>query len=114
MAANVQRPLRYFPAYLFQHAPLHIFARQRWFALAPDLDAFEQGTAGIVARLSNSQHGIQVDMRIDEGGRDEPPGSIDFARCPISNLTRDAGELAILNSDIDQSRAAVQPGMAND
>src|SRR5579871_6608174 len=114
MAANVQRSLRHFPAYLFQYAPFHIFARQRGLALAPDLDAFEQSAAGIVARLSHRQHGIQVDMRIDEGGRNQPTGSINFVCRTVSNIRRDASELPILNSDIDQSRLAVQSGMTND
>jgi hypothetical protein len=111
----VQCTLSYFPANLFQDAPPHILAAQTRLALTPDLDALQQRSTGIVARLANGQHSIQVNMRVDKRRREQAASGVDLAYgggCP--KIRRDTRKTAILDREIDQSLAPMQTRVADE
>src|SRR5258707_1106337 len=103
MAANMQRPLRNLPANLLQYTPAHIFAAQGRLALAPDLDALQQRSAGIVTRLPNSQYRVQMNMGIDKRRRKQPAACVNLAsRTPSLQIAGNLREAPLFDRQIKQ------------
>src|SRR6266567_1670531 len=112
----MQGSLRDLPADLLEDTFFDIFAGQARLALTPNLDAFEQGARGIVARLPHRKNGIQVDMGIDEGWNYQSPSGVDFARRAAAGgeFAGDPGETPVLDRDIYQPMAPVKLGIMDD
>src|SRR6266700_197769 len=112
MATNVQRTLRYLPANLFQNPIPDIFTGQTRFALAPDLDTFQQRARRVVARLPHGEYGIQVNMGINKWRRDKPASGINLANGIIrGEFIGYPGELTILYGDINKAFTAMKACM---
>src|SRR5260370_2037301 len=100
VATNIECTLCYLPADLFECSMLDIFARQTRLPLAPNLDAFQQCSSRVVARLSNGEHGIEMNMCITERRRDKPASSINLACGSVAiHLTRNSSQPSIFHID---------------
>src|ERR1700694_3906960 len=77
VATDEEDAVRDLPAQYSRHATLHVLDRQVLDPLAPDRDAFEEGTAEILARLADGEHGVEVDVRLDQGGREQVAPGVD-------------------------------------
>ena len=71
-------------------------------ALSPDVDAFNEGAAHIVARLTDAQDGIQVQMGVAEGGGDQFAGHIDGLIGGVIQPRADLGKDAVFQIKIAQ------------
>src|SRR5262249_58448721 len=89
MRADKERPLRHRPLDRLHRSLLHVLVGQGRLALAPDLDALDQRTALVVARLANGKHRIQVHMAIYEWRRDQTPSRVYLACSRIHNAWRE-------------------------
>src|SRR5207244_6529343 len=77
VAADEEDPVRDLPTEDLGDAALDVVDRQVLDPLTPDRDALEERAAEVVPGLSNGENGIQVDMRFDQGGREQAPPSVD-------------------------------------
>src|SRR6266568_2827570 len=115
VTANVQRSLGYFPTDLLQGTLFNIFTGQTSLAFTPDLDPFKQRARSIVARLPHRQHGIQMNVSINEGRRHEPASGIDLSLSAIrGKIAGDFSKAPILDGDVNKTTVTIKPGMADD
>ncbi len=88
--------------------------RQLRLQLAPQRDAFEQGSRFVDARQAIAERRIHVEMGVDEGRRDQVAGRVDFA-CALRRQACFDGDDAIrAHADIDVAAAIGQAGIAYD
>ena len=71
VAAHELDPIRQLPAENGAHPPFHVVDGELLDAVGPDGDALEERPALVLARLAHGQHGVEVDVRLDQGGRNE-------------------------------------------
>ena len=74
MAADGEQAHRHRPVAIGERALAHGLMRQQRLQLAPQPDAFEQRARRVDARNAVGQRRIHVEMRIDEGRRDQVAG----------------------------------------
>ena len=95
MAADGEQAHRHRPVAIGERAVAHGLMRQQRLQLAPQPDAFEQRARGIDARNAVGQRRIHVEMRIDEGRRDEVAG---WRRRRVPASAAIAGSIAAIRS----------------
>src|ERR1700730_13917239 len=77
VAADEEDAVRDLPAQHLRDPTLDVLERQVLNPLAPDRDAFEEGTAEILAGLADGEHGVEVDVRLDQGGCEQVAPGVD-------------------------------------
>jgi hypothetical protein len=87
--------------------------RQRGLAFAPDPDRLQQRAGLVVAGLAEAERRIEVEMRIDEGRRDEIVAGIELGRTGGGQAGRDGGDPAALHADVEASPAIRQARVAD-
>ncbi len=97
-------PLGHLPQDRLASAPLHILDGERGLALGPGQDPLDQRPGLVVARLADSEHRIEVDVRIDQRWREQRPLGIKHRRRTGIQLPAwaDGGDAAVADSDIDR------------
>lgn len=94
-------------------AGLGVFLGDGGLALAPALDALEQGAAHVPARLTGGQGGVEVDVRLDEGRHHQVASGVDVVR-PYRRrheLLGDGGDESAFEADVIQAFAVTQAGV---
>ena len=66
-------------------ASLDVVVGQRLLALRPGQNSLDQGAGLVVAGLADRQHGVEVDVRIDERRGEEPTAGVEL-RAPIRGV----------------------------
>ena len=77
VAADEEDPVCDLPAEDLSDAALDVVDRQVLDPLTPDRDALEERAAEVVSRLANGEDSIEVNMRFDQGGREQASSSVD-------------------------------------
>src|SRR5438874_3547478 len=77
VTADEQDAVRDLPAQHLRYATLHVVDRQVFDSLAPDRNPFEKGTTEVLARLAHGEHGVEVDVWLDQGGREQVAAGVD-------------------------------------
>src|SRR5258708_35005624 len=112
---NIECTLCSLPANLFECSMLDIFARQTRLPLAPNLDALQQCSSRVVARLSNREHGLEMHMCINERRRGKADSSLNLARSAVrGHLIRGSGESSIWSTDFNDASAALEVRIVDD
>ena len=87
-------------------AILDVLVGQGLLALAPHLDALEEGSAFVVTRLSRGQRRIQVNVGFDVGGQNQLAREIaDFFAFTRRQSRADFRELSVRDADVDSGGA---------
>ncbi len=63
-----------------EHRPspaLYVLDSHRPHSVGPDGDALEKGAGGVEARLADGEHGVEVDVWLDKGGRQQRAAEVD-------------------------------------
>ena len=92
------------PAQHGADAALDVVDGQRLDPLGPDGDALEQRAGLVVARLADGEHGVEVDVRLDQGRRDQGAAEVDRPAAPPARAA------AIRPSRMPISRVSDCPG----
>ena len=77
MGADGEQAHRDRPVAIGERALLHRLVGKQRLQLAPERNAFEQRAGRVDARDAVGERGVHVEMRIDEGRRDEVAGGVD-------------------------------------
>ena len=101
MAADAGDTVGEFPFHGERGAALDVIESERLFAFRPNLDAFNECAGLIEARLANREHGVEVDMDVREGRRNEFASAVDHLSGTRRNLRSDFGDEAVVDGDID-------------
>jgi hypothetical protein len=111
MAADGEQPLRHREVAIAQGALDHRVGREQGLELAPQRDALEQRARPVEARHAHRQGGVEMEVRIDEGRRHQPPAGID----DVGRLRRDAAfhrdDAAVPAGDVEAPAAIGQAGV---
>ena len=59
---------------------MHVLDGQVGDPLGPDRDALEQRAADVGPRLADGEHGVEVDVRLDQRRGDQPAAEVDLLR----------------------------------
>ena len=113
MAADCQHAAADRPVAPGERAALEDVGRQPGLALAPYLDRLEQRAGLVIAGLAETERRIEVEMRIDEGRRDEIVAGIELERAGGGQVGRDGGDFAVLHADIEAGAAVRQACVAD-
>ncbi|MNE49608.1 hypothetical protein D3C80_1441390 [compost metagenome] len=92
-------------------AGLDVFVGGDFLAFGPALDAFEQGATHVPLRLAGSEGGVEVDVRLDEGGYHQVLPGIQVIAGPWCHRTAlglDAGDAVAVQFDAKQASLAPQ------
>ncbi|MNN25578.1 hypothetical protein D3C81_1390560 [compost metagenome] len=112
--ADGQQATRHGPVAVLQGAVHQCLLRQLRFQLAPQGDAFEQGSGGVYARQAIAERGVHVEVGVDERRRDEVALGVDLLRARHGQGGADGGDAAALDGDIDGAAPVGQAGIADD
>ena len=82
VAADGEQALRHRPVAIGERALDQRLGGQQRLQLAPERDAFEQRAAGVDARQAVAERRVHVEVRIDEGRRDQQAAGVDASRAP--------------------------------
>src|SRR3954463_16127788 len=107
MAADVEHAVGKLPA---QHGPdplLDVLDGQGLDPLAPDLDPLEQRATPVITRLADGEYGVEVDVRLDEGRRDERPSGVE-GLAPLAGSLGCIDNPSATNGDIAEGVRARQ------
>ncbi len=110
MGADRKQPHRDGPVAIGKRSFLHSLMGEQRLQLAPERDAFEQRAGRVDARDAVGERRVHVEMRIDEGRRDEAAGRVHHAArlCLDARLDRRdavAGDADIRGPAIGQGAA---------
>ena len=101
MAADGEQAHRHRPVAIGERPVAHRLMGQQRLQFAPERDAFEQRAGGVDARHAVGQRRVHMEMRIDEGRRDQIAGGIDDAAGRRGQRRLDRGDrLAAIDADI--------------
>ena len=111
VAAYGKQAHRHRPVAIGERPIAHGFMRQQRLQLAPQSDTFEQRAGGIDAGDTVGKRGVHMEVRIDEGWRDEIATRVDLAACRTLQFRLDrrdglAGDADIGNPAVRQRAAA--------
>ena len=81
------------------NAGLHIVDRQVLDPLAPHRDALEQRARHVGPWLPDRQHGVEVDVRLDERRSHQPPGHVDR----LARVLLDRHEQTVAHAEVGES-----------
>src|SRR5687768_9855220 len=112
MAPHEQDAIGKLPAQHRSDPPLDVFDRQVLDALAPDRDPLEERAGPVVAGLPDRQDGVEVDVRLDQGRRDERAGRVDRLAGTARGL-RCVHDSAVADRDVGDAGRARQAGVAD-
>ena len=94
------------PAQHGADAALDVVDAQQVDALGPDGDALEQGAGQVVARLADGEHGVEVDVGLDEGRRDQGAPEVQ----DLAGLGLGRGYQPVPNPDLPSLRLPREAG----
>ena len=112
MAAHVLDAAGELPA---QHLPdpgLHVLVGEVLDPLGPDRDALEQRAGHVRARLADGQHRVEVDVRLDQRGSDQPAAQVDDLARRSSAGGR--GDAALVDADVGDGVLPGDAGVAKE
>src|SRR5438132_946413 len=113
VTADEEDPVRDLPAEHLGNPALDVFDGQVLDPLTPDRDALEERAAEVVPRLANGEDGIEVDVRFDQGGREQAPSSVDDVRGPGRPRSWRRRDPASLDGNGHQALRSGEPGVAD-
>ena len=103
------------------HRPrLHVLVRQRRLSVRPRQDAFDQRAGLVVPRLADGEHGVHVDMRVDEWRREEPAAGVELGPAVAGDRTgrADSRDRVAIDAKVIEGvatgRRRMDPGVADD
>ena len=113
VAAHVLHPAGQLPAQDLPHPGLHVLVRQLRDPLCPHRDALEQRPGHVRPRLPDGEHRVQVNVRLDQRRRDQPPAQVDDLPGRAARGRRVAGhQPAAGDAKVGKRVLARDPGVA--
>jgi hypothetical protein len=93
--------------------PLDVLVGEGRLALRPGLDALDEGSGFVVARLADGQDRVEVDVRVDEGRGDEPARGVELPAAVGGEPTRrsDRSDAIALDREVDGVDRSAERGM---
>ena len=110
MAAHELHAVGELPAQHGAHTALDVVDAERLDALRPDGDALEKGARLVVPRLAHREHRVEVDVRLDQGRRDQRAAQV----YDLSGLGLGGGDSAVQDADLPVGRLPRQPRAAEE
>ena len=113
VAADVLDAAGQLPAQDLPDAALHVLVGQLADALGPDGDALEQRAGLVRPGLADGEHGVQVNVRLDQRRRYQAPAEVDGLRCGRA-VVAGGDDHAVADADVGTAVLARDPRVAED
>jgi hypothetical protein len=114
VAPDEQDAIGDLPAQHPRHALLDVRNGEVLDALAPDRDPFEERTAEVLAGLADGQDGVEVDVGLDQGGREQVAARVDHLAGAGRLRASGCGDDPVaLDRHARQGGRAGQPGVSD-